>query len=162
MIRQPMVLRGMVPLGLQSTVAAIKRTPFAFTFTTSSSSRSPSLPAQVFRVSPACGHALLKQHHRHYRNRSDRHLWRQPPEFKRAPRMNAVEQGSRFVVRLCSCISSGDNAKVALKLSSILKELRGSSGGSALQTQSKTLYATVSHVHTLFVTLSPCTSASCR
>ena len=42
--------------------------------------------------------------------------------------MNAVEHGSRFVVRLCSCIGSGDNAKVTSKLSSLLKELRGSSG----------------------------------
>ena len=54
--------------------------------------------------------------------------------------MNAVEQGSRFVVRLCSCISSGDNSKVAAKLVSLLKELRGSSGASALQTQSPALY----------------------
>jgi hypothetical protein len=54
--------------------------------------------------------------------------------------MNAVEQGSRFVVRLCSCISSGDNAKVTGKLTSLLKELRSSSGGSALQTQSPALY----------------------
>jgi hypothetical protein len=54
--------------------------------------------------------------------------------------MNAVEQGSRFVVRLCSCISSGDNAKVNAKLLSLLKELRGSSGGSALQSLSPALY----------------------
>ena len=54
--------------------------------------------------------------------------------------MNAVEQGSRFVVRLCSCISSGDNTKVTGKLTSLLKELRSSSGGSALQTQSPSLY----------------------
>lgn len=54
--------------------------------------------------------------------------------------MNAVEQGSRFVVRLCSCIGSGDNTKVTSKLSSLLKELRGSSGGGVLQTQSPTLY----------------------
>ena len=54
--------------------------------------------------------------------------------------MNAVEQGSRFVVRLCSCIGSGDNVKVTSKLSSLLKELRGSSGGGVLQTQSPTLY----------------------
>ncbi len=54
--------------------------------------------------------------------------------------MNAVEHGSRFVVRLCSCIGSGDNAKVTSKLSSLLKELRGSSGGGVLQTQSPTLY----------------------
>ncbi len=54
--------------------------------------------------------------------------------------MNAVEQGSRFVVRLCSCISSGDNAKVTAKLLSLLKELRGSSGGTALQSLSPALY----------------------
>ena len=54
--------------------------------------------------------------------------------------MNAVEQGSRFVIRLCSCISSGDNAKVSAKLLSLLKELRGSSGGTALQSLSPALY----------------------
>jgi hypothetical protein len=55
--------------------------------------------------------------------------------------MNVVEQGSRFVVRLCSCIGSGDNAKISSKLLSLLKELRASSGGSALQTHSPALYA---------------------